>query len=193
MKDKFINLLEEYLNDNLSLSNYIHEFKNLDREREIEKSKKLIDKIDPKLRSIFEELKPNVEELTDLVYAGIYDSFENKDTTITHYHIKFQHKHYHNIKVDLQLGMGGSCTSNDKTIWKVYDPNKLSFGFSDGSCHYSGGEIEIDDKDILFVSLCKIMDFHYDDFDEIEFNKNFKNLSNQEIYNNLAESDKFYF
>lgn len=193
MKDKFTNLLEEYLNDKLSLENYIQEFKNLDREREIEKSKALINKIDPRLKLFFDELKPHVEELTDLVYSGIDNGFKNRSTTIAHYHIKFQHKFYHNIIVDLQLGNGCSQGSGDKEILSISNPNDLVFGFSDGSCFYSGGEIDIDDKDILFVTLCKILNFHYEDFDELKFKKYFKNISNKEIYDYLAESDKFYF
>lgn len=193
MKNKFTNLLNEYLNDNLSLNNYIQQFKNLDREREIEKSENLINKIDPRLKLFFDELKPHIEELTDLIYSGIYDSFEDKNTTITHYHIKFQHKLYHNVEVNLQMGSGCSQGTGENEILSIRNPNKLTFGFSDGACHYSGGDIEIDDKDILFVALCKILNFHYRNFDELEFNKNFKTLSNEEIYNYLAESDKFYF
>lgn len=65
MKEKFYKQLDYYLNDELSLGDLIHNLKILDRERFVQRSNSLLNDIDPKLKKLFDQLKPNVE--VDLV------------------------------------------------------------------------------------------------------------------------------
>lgn len=187
MKDKFYEQLEYYLNDQLSANDFIHNFKILDRERFVNNSNHLLNNIDFRLKNLFDELKLHIEELTDLIYAGCYNSLENTNANFKNYILKFQH--YNNI-VNISLGSFASSGSGDNIKYIKYDnkDNILRFWYETSSCHYTGGELNIDDENILLDSLTKIIFFCYDDNKKRQiFIDNFKKISNEELYEKLNE------
>lgn len=189
MKEKFYKQLDYYLNDELSLSDLIHNLKILDRERFVQKSNSLLNDIDPKLKKLFDQLKPNVEELTDLTYAGCYNSLENTTADFKNYILIF--KDNRGRVANISLGSFATSGSGDYIKYIKYD-NKdhiLRFWYNAPSCHYSGGELDINDENIFMKSLSKIILFCYADREEKlkVFSDNFGKISNQELYKMLNE------
>lgn len=192
MKEDFYKQLEYYLNDELSLKDLIYNFKILDRERRIEKCTPLLNEIDPRLKALFDQLKHNVEELTDLRYAGCYNSLENTNADFKNYVLRFE-DNYRNA-VDISLGRFYSMGSGKNETYTKYNDkdNILVFGCETPSCHYTGGELNIDDENVFMDSLSKIIYFRYQDDEKLQvFLENFGKVSNEDLYNILNEYDNY--
>ena len=187
MKDKFYKQLDNYLNDKLSANDFILNFKLLDRKRFINNSNHLLNDIDIRFKKLFDELKPNIEELTELRYAGCYNSLKNTNADFKSYVLKFQ---YYNNIVNIRLGSFASSGSGDNIKYIKYNDrnNELNFWYNTPSCNYSGGELNIDNENILLDSLTKVINFYYyDDKQRQIFLDNFKKISNKELYSKLNE------
>ena len=194
MKKEFYKQLDHYLNDKLSLNDLVHNLKILDRKRFVQKSNSLLNDIDPRLKKLFDQLKPNVEELTNLKYAGCYNSLENTTADFKNYILRF--KDNYGREVNISLGSFASSGSGDYEKYIKYDnmDHILKFGYMTPSCHYTGGELDINDENVLMNSLSKIIYFCYDNLSDrkIEqkvkiFLDNFGKVSNKEILDKLNE------
>ena len=192
MKEDFYIQLDHYLNDELSLKDLIYNLKILDRERCIEKCLPLLNEIDPRLKALFDQLKHNVEELTDLRYAGCHNSLENTNADFKNYLLRFE-DNYRNA-VDISLGRFYSMGSGKNETYTKYNDKDsiLVFGCETPSCHYAGGELNIDDENVFMDSLSKIIYFCYQEDEKVQaFLENFGKISNEDLYNILNEYDNY--
>jgi hypothetical protein len=162
MKDKFQKVLDDYYDKKISLDDFIYHIQYLHREKFRIDSENLKTELHPKLQEILPQLIKKVEKKTSLVYYGIYDDFEDRKTELKHYMIRFQHKFYFSLYIELSFGQFGSKGSGEYEEMYIHDDNKVHLCISTPSCQAVWCECDLNDKKLMNEILSAIIQFNND-------------------------------
>lgn len=186
---KHTNLLQEYLDGNISHHDYIRNFKDLHAESVCEKSMILMDQVDPRLVKLYEKCKVRLETLAGLQLEGVFNSFasdEKDGCELKHYHISLRYGHY--AKMQLNTGSCVSCGSGGKDngeTWYVDNKDRFSITFEMPTCHYLAAEAD----DISEVTPEDVVDSAVQAFYDREgyyfYKDNKDKMTDQEIVNKI--------
>jgi hypothetical protein len=156
MDKRLLNIVENYDKEKISLDDLIYGLKLYHRKRVKTKTKHLIKELHPVLREAFTDFIKEVETQTSFVYYGIYDGLEGRGKgDLKHYHIKFQHRYYFDVTIDISYGTAGSCNN----VYSVRDDGKVHIGACDGSASFVYGAFPIDGENLRENIIGRIISF----------------------------------
>lgn len=189
-KSKFEELLDLYLKGEISVDDYVWQFKVLDAERTCLNTEGQMSKVDPRLVALYEKMRVRLENLAGLKLWGVFDSFakeKEKGCEVEQWYIKLRFAH--NFHIDLLAGSGGSGNSNGKEYWYVSNPDEFNIVVHAPSCGYLKASAPLDEVTAEEVILCILDDFY--ESEGISYFKRNSERSDKELWEVMSEHFKY--